>query len=121
MVEQIYDINKLKNEIKERHPVSIQLSEHEIKEWKDSGKFAHLKKELAVLPKMKFSCTKLDNGDCVYYFIPSTKEMMNRICNMLHGLLRHEEKIPLVKCDEHAPSSITSPRAEGSTQSCTLF
>ncbi len=84
MVEQIYDTNKFKEELKKHgdNTVSLHLTREDIQEWKDKGHFSHIKRELQNLPNIKFACID-ERYQCTYVFMVSSLALANRIANML--------------------------------------
>ena len=106
---------------KEKSWVSLNLGETRIQEWIDTGKFAHLKKELQIYYNLEFGCLKND-GKCHYIFFAPNKNMFYRINHLLDSLM-DGIKIPLMKCSINSKTSkwdVKTP-IDGQYNACPLF
>lgn len=98
----------------------LHLSETEVEEWKKTGNFHFIKKELENLTNLRFSCVKTANNGCFYYFIVPTETLSNRIASMLFSLYEKKQKQLLVKSKTYDWGT-TYSHLDGEVQSCPLF
>jgi len=95
MVEEIFGKDKFNKVVEKMRDhlaiVKLTLTTEEIQKWKENGNFKHIRNELSILPKLKYSCT-IDDNNCHYYFICDNVWLRNRISHMLESLIENNKK-----------------------------
>jgi len=127
MVEELFGKDEINKAVEDAQihgaVVILALNTKEIQEWKENGNFKHIRNELSILPKLKYSCTT-DGDKCRYYFICENEHIRNRISRMLESLVFKNTKIRIADTskntqrDQHGLSEF---EVLGEPKHCSLF
>lgn len=102
--------------------IRVRLSPAQIEEWKLEGNFKFVKNELIDLPHIKFHCSQLDSGSCVYSFFFHSKELKNRFVRLLNILVSNKPRKHLKDLPNEQTINFERGQFEGGTPKlCNLF
>lgn len=105
------------------HSIVLHLSTPTVDYWKDSKKFALIKKELSVYNNVKFGCKQTTNG-CTYFFFTKNKYAKERIIRFFAYIADHKRSIHLMEVPKDYENTWTMygmPPEGGSYNACPLF
>jgi len=127
MVEELFGKDEINKAVEDAQThgavVKLALTAKEIQEWKENGNFKHIRNELTILPKLKYSCTT-DGDSCHYYFICENEHIRNRISRMLESLAFKNTKIRIVdtsKNTQRVQYGLSEFKVLGEPKYCNLF